>query len=150
MSTIILNGEVCTNTCLGYSPGDDTPDYLALFGPAFGDLMGKPVQLVITDSTHYSLTIGGHTLAFDAGNPHYSVSFDNPLLASYPAGSALFTATGINPYGFAVAEAEYLCLNPPVPGVPEPATWMLLLLGFAAMALTKWARTRFRPKFLTA
>jgi PEP-CTERM motif len=124
----IITGTICDNTCLNYAPGDDTPDYLGLFGPVFGDLIGRPFSLDIT-ATGYSLTINGHTLTFGLNDPHYSISFNSPLLSSFAPGAALFQATGANPYGFAVAEAEFLC-DPP-PAVPEPATWALFLMGFA-------------------
>ena len=130
MTTTILTGTICDNTCLGYSPGDDTPDYFALFGPAFGDLMGRPFELDISANS-FALTINGHTLSFGPGDPHFAISFTDPLLASFAPGAFMFTATGTNAYGFAVAETEFGC---PVPGVPEPATWALMLLGFGLLA----------------
>jgi hypothetical protein len=130
--TVIFDGIVCNETCFGYGPGDDTPDYLGLFGPVFGNLMGKPVELIVSDAG-YSLTINNHTLTFGLSDPHFKISFTDPMLSSFGPGAALFTATGLNPYGFAVAEAEYLCLDPPVPGVPEPATWAMFMIGFVGI-----------------
>lgn len=133
--TIIL-GDVCSNVCLGYMLGDNTPDYLALFGPAFGELTGH-FELDI-GASGYALTINGHTLSFPFNDPHLSISFDSPLLASFSSGAFLFTATGFNPFGIAIAEAEFLCLVPP--GVPEPSTWAMLLFGFVVL----WRRWRVR------
>jgi PEP-CTERM motif len=123
--TIIL-GDVCSNTCLGYQPGDNTPDYLALFGPTFGELTGH-FELDI-GAAGYALTINGHTLTFGFADPHYSISFTNPLLSSFAPGAFVFTATGTNAFGIAVAETEFLC-----PSVPEPATALLLVIGFAGI-----------------
>jgi PEP-CTERM motif len=131
--TVILSGIVCTNTCIGYTPGDDTPDYLALFGPPFGQLGGQ--QFTLTPTT---LTIDGHSVTLDAD---HTVSFTSPLLASFGPGSAVFTATGFNPFGFAVAETEFLC--PVVTGVPEPSTVALMLVGGAFLAMR--AKKRRRP-----
>lgn len=121
MSTI--SGIVCDNTCIGFSPGDDTPDYLALFGPTFGQLGSQPFSLNLGTLTDL-LTIGGHTFTWAVSDPHVSISFTSPLLASFTPGAAMFTAIGANPFGIAVAETEFLC------AVPEPATWALMLLGF--------------------
>ena len=137
--TVILTGTICDNTCLGYSPGDDTPDYFGLFGPVFGDLMGAPFTLV-ENGTNFSLTINNHTVSFGAGDPHFAIGFTDPLLASFSPGAFMFTATGQNQFGFAVAETEFGC---PVPGVPEPTTWALMLLGFGLLAgITKLKRMR--------
>ncbi len=132
MSTII--GDVCGNTCLGYAPGDNTPDYLGLFGPVFGELSGH-FSLDVS-ATGYALTINSHTLTFGLADPHYSISFNSPLLASFSPGAAVFTAIGTNPFGIAIAETEFLC-----PAVPEPATWLLMLAGlgmFAAFRRAAW------------
>jgi hypothetical protein len=122
-ATVVLTGTICDTTCLGYADGDNKPDYLALFGPAFGDLMGRPFTLDIGAITD-TLTIGGHSFSFAVTDPHYSISFTNPLLSSFAPGAFVFTAIGTNPFGIAVAETEFGC------PVPEPATWALLLLGF--------------------
>jgi hypothetical protein len=130
VSTIIV-GDICTNTCFGYGVQDNTPDYLALFGAPFGNLMGEHFTLVLGGATDYALTINNHTVAFNVGDPHFAISFADPLLTSFVPGAFQFTASFPNAYGFAVAETEYGC---PVPGVPEPTTWALMLLGFAMLA----------------
>ena len=142
MPTTVLTGNICDNTCLGFSPGDDTPDYLGLFGPPFGNLMSRPFELD-TSATGYTLTINGHSLSFGFGDPHFSISFTDPLLASFAPGSFLFTATGTNPFGIAVAETEFGCPFPEpfTPGVPEPTTWALMLLGFGLLAGLRRFRT---------
>jgi hypothetical protein len=127
--TTIIAGDVCGNTCLGYQPGDNTPDYFGLFGPVFGELTGH-FELDI-GATAYALTINGHTLTFGLHDPHYSMSFTNPLLSSFAPGAFEFVAVGTNAFGIASAETEFLC---PVPGVPEPATWLLLLAGMGIFA----------------
>jgi hypothetical protein len=127
----ITTGTICDNACFWWRPGDNTPDYLGLFGPVFGDLTGQPFTLDIS-ATGYSLTINSHTLTFGLNDPHYSISFTDPLLTSFAPGAVLFQATGANPFGIAVAEAEFLC-DPP-PAVPEPSTWAMMLIGFAGLA----------------
>ena len=124
----ITTGTICDNACFWWRPGDNTPDYLGLFGPVFGDLTGQLLTLDIS-ATGYSLTINSHTLTFGLNDPHYSISFTDPLLTSFAPGAVLFQATGANPFGIVVAEAEFLC-DPP-PAVPEPATWALMLIAFA-------------------
>jgi hypothetical protein len=108
----ITTGTICDNACFWWRPGDNTPDYLGLFGPVFGDLTGQPFTLDIS-ATGYSLTINSHTLTFGLNDPHYSISFTDPLLTSFAPGAVLFQATGANPFGIAVAEAEFLCDPPP-------------------------------------
>lgn len=134
----ILLGQVCDNTCFGYQPGDNTPDFLGLFGPVFGELVG-PFSLDI-GAANYSLTVNGHTLSFPFADPHLSISFTDPLLASFSPGSFLFTATGANPFGL-VTETEFFC---PVPGVPEPATWAMFVIGFAILATVRKRRPQGR------
>lgn len=138
VSTILI-GDICTNTCFGFGAGDDTPDYLGLFGQPFGNLMGLPFTLEIGGATDYALTINHHTVAFNVGDPHFSISFADPLLTSFTPGSFQFTATGFNPYGIAAIETEFGC---PVPGVPEPTTWALMIIGFVLLAGLRTARVR--------
>ena len=144
MSTTVLTGIVCNNTCFGFKEGDNTPDYLGLFGPAFGQLIG-PFELDIS-ATGYSLTVNVHSLPFSFNDPHLSISFNSPLLASFSPGAFEFIATGNNAFGIAVAETEFFCptVEPFTPGVPEPATWALMLIGFGLVAGV--ARLRKRPK----
>ncbi len=127
MSTIVL-GNVCDNTCLGYTPGDNTPDFLGLFGQPFAQLSGTfTLNLgTLTDS----LTINNHTFTWAVTNPHFSIVTSSPLLASFAPGAFEFVATGTSAYGIGVAETEFLC---PIPGVPEPATCLIMLVGFAGI-----------------
>ena len=142
----ITTGTICDNACFWWRPGDNTPDYLGLFGPVFGDLTGQPFTLDIS-ATGYSLTINSHTLTFGLNDPHYSISFTDPLLTSFAPGAVLFQATGANPFGIAVAEAEFLC-DPP-PAVPEPSTWAMMLIGFAGLAFAfRLSRRKDAPAVL--
>ena len=114
--TIVL-GDVCSNTCFGFQPGDNTPDYFGLWGPINGEVTGA---FILTPT---SLTIEGITHVLNA---HDTITV-NPV--EFP-GAIRFQESGLNQFGFGVPETEYLC---PTPGVPEPATWMLMLLGFALL-----------------
>jgi hypothetical protein len=138
-STVIIDGTICTNTCFGYGVQDITPDFLGKFGPKFGDLMGKPFELVITDSTSYALTINNHTVSWQAGDPHIAITFDNPLLTSFVPGAFQWTDQEANEFGIAVAETLYGC---PVPGVPEASTWLMLMIGFVGLRAAFRTRRR--------
>jgi len=123
MSTI---GIVCDNTCLNFALGDNTPDFL--FGPAFDNLAGHTFSLTQTAS-NYLLTINGKTLAV----PFSEITVADPSLG-FTAGTLQFREILVNnPYGVAF-EQEYLC---PTPGVPEPATWLLMLAGLGILAAFK-------------
>jgi hypothetical protein len=149
-STVVIDGTICTNTCFGYGVQDITPDYLARFGPAFGNLMGQAFELVINNSTSYSLTINNHTVSWQAGDPHISISFDNPLLTSFVPGAFQWTDQEVNAYGLAVAETLYGCpVDPPVPGVPEASTWLMLLLGFGGLAAAFRCKRRLTTMVMT-
>jgi hypothetical protein len=143
-ATIVMDGTICTNACFSYNETDITPDYLARFGPAFGDLMGKPYELVITNGTSYSLTINNHTVSWQQGDQHIAIAFnDTQTQTSFGTGAWKWTDQESNQYGIAFAETLYGCPTDPVPGVPEPATWAMMLLGFAFLG--GWTqRRRFR------
>jgi hypothetical protein len=150
MSTVILDGNICTNACLSYGETDITPDYLGRFGPAFGDLRGQPFELVITNGNSYSLTINSHTVSWQQGDPHIAIEFSGGWTTSFTPDAFKWTDQAVNAYGIAVAETLYGCpTDPPfTPGVPEPGTWALLLMGFALLAFV--ARRRSRPSRLRA
>jgi len=134
--TVVLDGIVCNNTCVGFADGDNTLDFLNLWG---GGQISGPFELVI--SNHYDLTVNSHTLSFGFNDPHFSISFNDPLLVSFSPGAFMFQATGLpNIYGFALPETEFFC---PTPGVPEPATWALMLFGLAVMLLVKRKQNKF-------
>lgn len=116
--TAILDGILCDNTCFSFSPGDNSPD-LGLFGPAFGDLTGKPFHLVLGDGFD-SLTINGHTVSWMVGDPHYSITPNGD-------GSYEFVATIQNQWGL-TSMFEQLC-----PAVPEPGTFVLMAIGLLAV-----------------
>jgi hypothetical protein len=138
----IITGEVCSNTCFGFGVQDNVPDYLGLFGPAFAELVG-PFTLDI-GASNYSLTINGNTIVFGLNDPTRQIVFNSPLLASFAPGAFEFIATGNNPFGVATAESEFLC---PTPAVPEPATWVLLLVGLAgSKGFVAWKRSTGRRR----
>ena len=135
--TIIL-GKVCDNTCVGFQIVDNTPDLFGFFGPAFADLSG-PATLVI-NQTGYDLTVNNHTLSFGFNDPIFHIEFNPP---EFPGAEFKFTAASGPPNLFAnliaAPETDFFC---PVPGVPEPGTWVLMLLGFMSVAFVrkfKWA-----------
>jgi hypothetical protein len=120
-------GIICDNTCLGFSPGDDSFDFK--FGPDFGNLAGKPFSLV-DSGVDYALTINGVTQHV----PYSEITAADPTLG-YASGTLQFYEVLVNnPYGVAF-EQQYMCIPT---AVPEPATWLLMLIGFAMVA--KFAR----------
>jgi hypothetical protein len=132
----IITGNVCTNTCVGFADGDNTPDIYNLFG---GGQLAGAFKLIIS-ATDYTLTMNGHTIEFSKTDPHLSISFNNPLLASFAPGSFEFIAAGLySPAGFAGPETVFDCptIEPFTPGVPEPTTWALMLIGFAGLGWTR-------------
>jgi hypothetical protein len=133
----IITGIVCDNTCLSFAPGDNTPDIFDVFGTPGAALTG-PFTLNLGTLVD-SLTIDHHTFTWSVSDLHFSIVTSSPLLASFSPGAVEFIATGlVSPGGFAGPETEFLC---PVPGVPEPATWLLMLAGLGIFAAFKRRRT---------
>ena len=80
------------------------------------------------------------TVEFTVGDPHFQIVTSSPVLSSFAPGAMEFVVSGLtSAAGFAGPETEFLC---PVPGVPEPGIWMLLLAGFGGL----FAAFRKRPQ----
>jgi len=106
-------------------PGDDMPDVFGLFGPAPNQVVGTHT-ITFNDVTNAVSATDGHALP--AGVTAF-VSFNAPELSSFAQGAFQFVANGpANIWGYVPKEIEYFC-DPAVPGVPEPTTWAMFLLG---------------------
>ncbi len=137
----ILTGDVCTNTCVGFADGDNTQDIFNLFG---GGFFTGAFKLII-GANDYTLTMNGHTITFANNDPHLSISFNNPLLASFAPGAFEFIASGLySPLGFTGPETVFDCPVSVTPGVPEPTTWAMMLIGFAMLGWTQRRRLSLR------
>lgn len=95
-----------------------------------------------------SLLISGYATAngsTTADVPLFSIGAGNTLLLTQQASSAFGTVFDVNiPAGTQVGVAR---VNPITAAVPEPATWLMMLLGFGAIGLTVRYR-RARPTSL--
>ncbi len=122
MSTI---GIVCDNTCFNYGPGDDTPTQI--YGVPFQNLGGMPFALDFYP-TDYTLTING-------------ITHTEPLstITATVDGWEVHIPLVNNVYGIAFEQQE-LCVT--TPGVPEPATNVLLAIGMVALAVAFYQRRK--------
>ena len=94
------------------------------WGADFGDLSQGNVQRT-------SINFGGMTLV-PTSTSQTAVRFFG-FVSSTPFSSLTFSSTGTND-GFGIDNVSYAFANAaPMPGVPEPATWAMLLAGFGAI-----------------
>jgi hypothetical protein len=126
----IITGDVCGNTCLNFRDGDNTPVLFDGLPWRIGSVLSGPFVVDI-GAASTSVTIDGGTLTWLNGDPHYSVSLADPSLGFGPD-TYEFVITGLpSSYGYAGPMHEFLC--DPATAVPEPRTWLLMLLGFAGL-----------------
>lgn len=103
------------------------------FGPQLAD--GSHSLIVITDND-FSVTQDGGGTQFDVCTGGGKFTSDNALGGGCPAGTQLIP-TMI--YSFRVSQAEYATLTG---AVPEPASWAMMVLGFALVGMTARRRAR--------
>jgi hypothetical protein len=128
MTTTVLAGVICSNTCIGIQIGDNTLDIYGLFTTPGAEATG-PVTVTI-DALDNVLATDGHPLP---AGVTADVSFTAPALSSFPAGAFELTAVGPpNIWGYMPKEVEEIC--PAIPGVPEPSTCLLLAIGLVICA----------------
>jgi PEP-CTERM motif len=129
-SDTIITGDVCGNTCFNFRDGDNTPVLFDGLPWRIGSELSGPFVVDI-GAASTSVTIDGGTLTWLNGDPHYSVSLADPSLGFGPD-TYEFVITGLpSSYGYAGPMHEFLC--DPATAVPEPRTWLLMLLGFAGL-----------------
>jgi hypothetical protein len=123
-----------------------------------GDADG-PYDVYTTSGTLLtSAFITGHDtnattgIAFD-GTDYYISNIYNQTISVYDgSGDFLrdFTLqTGGNPTLVEDLSVNYSAVIPPV-GTPEPSTWVMLLLGFAALGIAGYRRSKSLPKLPSA
>jgi len=136
--TIHLTGNFCV-TCLNFAPGDDTPVLYNNLPWAIGSQLTGTWQLTIAGDA-YSFTANGGTLTWSAPNPHFAI-VAAPAEYNLPEGTLELVISGLpSSFGYAGPMIEQLCLDVPVPGVPEPGTWAMMLFGFAFLGWTQRRR----------
>jgi hypothetical protein len=139
-ATIVLEGETHLSgnfcvTCLNFAPGDDTPVLYNGLPWAIGSQLTGTWQLTIAGNV-YSFTANGGTLTWSAPNPHFAI-VSAPTEYNLPEGTLELVISGLpSSFGYAGPMIEQLCLDP-MPGVPEPTTWALMLIGFAGLGWTR-------------
>ncbi len=89
------------------------------------------------------------------GTSFWSGSYDNSTLYKFNIGTFglntsiqnIYTGVGqYNLYGVAIAGEITAGGPPPTPGIPEPSTWAMMLLGFGGLgAMLRRRRAQFRP-----
>jgi PEP-CTERM motif len=143
--TTTLTGNFCI-TCLNFAPGDDTPVLFDGLPWAIGSQLTGTWQLTIAGTT-YSFTANGGTLTWSAPNPHFAIQAA-PADLNLPEGTLELVINGLpSSFGFAGPMIEQLCVvvEPFIPpGVPEPSTWAMMLIGFAFLGWTQRKRLRRR------
>lgn len=119
-----------------------------------------------TFQPYFDVVISGSSIVIDASNytGNYSGSFNGQYLIdqsvltfpSYiidpatvlPGGNPIITAVGntleIDFHGLTFGPGSQLVLDfgPVTPGVPEPSTWALMILGFAGIGLMTYRRKK--------
>ncbi|MDP1027998.1 esterase-like activity of phytase family protein [Sphingomonas sp. KR1UV-12] len=111
------------------------------FGPRLAD--GSYTLIVVTDND-YSVTQNGSGTQFDvctSGVNGSGTSVQVALGAGCPAGTTLLPNMV---YSFRLSEAEYASLTA---AVPEPATWALMLTGFAMVGAAARRRRKVGVRF---
>jgi hypothetical protein len=122
-------GIACDNTCINFQPGDST--YVLFNGEPWPILTILSGAYTLVTDTEYHLTVNGQTLNFAFNDPHYSIDA-GPTPDSFVPGSFRLLVQGLpSSIGFAGPQFEEFC--PVTPGVPEPATWAMMLLGFMGL-----------------
>jgi hypothetical protein len=129
---VTLTGDFCT-TCLNFAPGDDTPVLFNGLPWAIGSQLTGTWDLTIAGNV-FSFTANGGTLTWTAPNPHFAIQAA-PAGLNLPVGTQELVISGLpSSFGYTGPMIEQLCIIE-TPGVPEPATWILMLLGFALSAV---------------
>ena len=131
-----------------------------IFGGNFlaaGPLAGQPATLTFTSPVTYlsflwgspdtynrlSLTTSGGTYAFDVANLNFAVRDGNQAFSQYVqfAASAGETIRSVSFTNLPATDA-FETANFAISAVPEPATWAMMLVGFAMVGATARYRRR--------
>ena len=132
-------GDICGNTCENFAPGDNIPVLFdGLPWPIGSELSGPYVYTLVGNVN--SLTVDGGTLTWITGDPHISIGSADASLG-FPTGTLELVIEGLaSSWGYAGPMHEFLC--DPATAVPEPRTWLLMLLGFAGLGFASYRRSR--------
>lgn len=130
---ITLNGSALTNTLTFATPVVDPVIAIWSLGqPGFAasfTFNATPMFEAGGPNVSYggsAIVVNGNTVSGREGNG--TVQFSGTF------SSISFTSTAENYYGFTVG--QNISGSPPVPAIPEPGTWGLMLAGLAALAAT--------------
>ncbi len=139
---ITLNGSALTNTLTFATP---------IVDPVFAIWsLGSPSAAAsFTFSAPPVFEVGGPNITFGgsaivvSGNSVSGREGNGVVQFSGTFSSITFTTTAENYYGFTVGQ-NLGGTPPPVPSIPEPGTWGLMLAGLATLVVTARRRRRTR------
>ena len=137
----VTNGATSSFVEWGKNP-EPSGSYSGFF--EFNNTLGGIYSIIASTST-IGGTITGVSLSAPGGAPTFAAAVGSSntlsLLTDYlGAGSYRLTFSGTAPAGGGVASGNFTFLLQPV---PEPATWGMMLIGFAGIGLAM--RSRRRP-----
>jgi hypothetical protein len=131
-------GEVCKCDALPTDPVSTDTTTLTDFGNPLGAYyLGYSAVLDVFSDGSQSLTINNHTFHY---TPTVGTIWAEFLVDNL--GDNFIVWHNNLPNLLGILETAVICDDPVTPGVPEPSTWAMMLLGFAGLGFAAYRRQR--------